>query len=518
MARSKTPTHIVEFPLLATPADVKAVEVRFSFLRQLYNAALSEIFKCHKKLVADQDYQETLVRYRAARKDENDKLRKEIGKELSVFNEKYGVTEAAIQRFTTANKNACCFSDHLDAHTTQTIASRAFKAYSDWKFKGRGKPRFKSWRRAIRSANGKAKSCVRILIGDDKKPTRLNWNKLEIPVKLAKKDNQGYEAAALELIGKGQWKFCRVLTRKVRGETKLYLQVALAGKSFVKEKHRQKLEKVKNKITGMDIGPSTIAAVSLQDSLLSPLAAEMKEFKREIAKLQSINANRLRLNNPDNYTSHQKQVGRKTKTVFKVKKGARDWVKSQSYRETQAQITELYRLMAVKRKQGHDILANEILFLGTTVITEKLSYKAWQKIFGRSVGAFAPSSLINTIKRKAENADGRFVEINTWKAKLSQYDHVLDSYQKKTLSERVHLVGGKQPVQRDLYSAFLAMCINEKENIVSRTDALKHWSSVRHSLDAAVMLLSETASRTHLRSSFGLGQLLPSLQSERLAA
>lgn len=75
MARSKTSTHIVEFPLLATPADIKAVEVRFSFLRQLYNAALSEIFKCHKKLVADQDYQDTLVRYRAARKAGNDKLR-----------------------------------------------------------------------------------------------------------------------------------------------------------------------------------------------------------------------------------------------------------------------------------------------------------------------------------------------------------------------------------------------------------------------------------------------------------
>ena len=149
--------------------------------------------------------------------------------------------------------------------------------------------------------------------------------------------------------------------------------------------------------------------------------------------------------------------------------------------------------MAARRKQGHDILANEILAMGTTVITEKLSYKAWQKTFGKSVGANAPGSLINTIKRKAENADGELIEINAWKAKLSQYDHELDSYKKKRLSERVHFVGGEIAIQRDLYSAFLALCIDEKENVVSRTTALELWSSIRHLLEAAVIRLSETA-------------------------
>ena len=149
--------------------------------------------------------------------------------------------------------------------------------------------------------------------------------------------------------------------------------------------------------------------------------------------------------------------------------------------------------MAARRKQGHDILANEILAMGTTVITEKLSYKAWQKTFGKSVGANAPGSLINTIKRKAENADGELIEINAWKAKLSQYDHELDSYKKKRLSERVHFVGGEIAIQRDLYSAFLALCIDEKENVVSPTTALESWSSIRHLLEAAVIRLSETA-------------------------
>ena len=182
----------------------------------------------------------------------------------------------------------------------------------------------------------------------------------------------------------------------------------------------------------------------------------------EIKKLQRQNPRRLRLANPANYNAHTKRGGRRTVTVYSVKKGQGHWVKSKEYLRTAALIKEKHRVMASRRKQGHDILANEILAMGTTVLTEKLSYKAWQKTFGKSVGANAPGSLINTIKRKAENADGKLIEINAWKAKLSQYDHELDSYKKKRLSERVHFVGGEIAIQRDLYSAFLAIVHRRK--------------------------------------------------------
>ncbi|WP_210499028.1 hypothetical protein [Vibrio crassostreae] len=56
MAKKKKIVHVVEFPLIATPTDVKSVEVRFSFLRQLYNAALGELLKRNNKLCADEIY------------------------------------------------------------------------------------------------------------------------------------------------------------------------------------------------------------------------------------------------------------------------------------------------------------------------------------------------------------------------------------------------------------------------------------------------------------------------------
>ena len=460
----------------------------------------------------------TIADYRIARKAGDENRRKKLAGELNTRNKRHGIAESSIQAFTTANKNSGCFKDHLDAHTTQTIASRAFNAVSKWRFNGYGKPRFKSWQRGISSCEGKNKSCIRIIPGDETNPTSLVWKNLVIPLKLDKKDKQGYQSAALDLIEKEEWKYCRILSRKVRGRSRLYVQVVLPGRSFIKARHRAQLKDAQGRRAGLDLGPSTIAAVSKSGAILSPLSADSKRMQLEIKKLQRQNPRRLRLANPANYNAHTKRRGRRTVTVYSVKKGQGHWVKSKEYLRTAALIKEKHRVMAARRKQGHDILANEILAMGTTVLTEKLSYKAWQKTFGKSVGANAPGSLINTIKRKAENADGKLIEINAWKAKLSQYDHELDSYKKKRLSERVHFVGGEIAIQRDLYSAFLALCIDEKENVVSPTTALESWSSIRHLLEAAVIRLSETASGSALPSSFGPGQLLPGSQSEPLAA
>ena len=52
------------------------------------------------------------------------------------------------------------------------------------------------------------------------------------------------------------------------------------------------------------------------------------------------------------------------------------------------------------------------------------------------------------------------VEITPGKTALSQFDHTTGEYVKKPLSQRIHIFGDgrTEPVQRDLYSAFLASC------------------------------------------------------------
>jgi len=67
---------------------------------------------------------------------------------------------------------------------------------------------------------------------------------------------------------------------------------------------------------------------------------------------------------------------------------------------------------------------------------------------------------INLLKRKAESAGGELRDLDTQKLKMSQYDHPTETYTKKPLSCRWHVLGdGSDIVQRDIYSAFLARCV-----------------------------------------------------------
>ena len=90
------------------------------------------------------------------------------------------------------------------------------------------------------------------------------------------------------------------------------------------------------------------------------------------------------------------------------------------------------RKLAAHRKSLHGRLAHEIVELGNTVITEKVSYRAWQKQFGRSVGLRAPGMFIDLLKRTVASTGGTLVEVSTRTTKLSQFCHGCGAYVKKT--------------------------------------------------------------------------------------
>ena len=107
------------------------------------------------------------------------------------------------------------------------------------------------------------------------------------------------------------------------------------------------------------------------------------------------------------------------------------------------------------------------------------------------------------LTRKAEKAGGGFSDINTWTAKLSQFAHCCGSYRKKKLSERVHECCGIR-VQRDLYSAFLALCYDEAKEVVDAEMARKLFPSVRLTLNQAHrQALYQAASSGRKTASFG---------------
>jgi hypothetical protein len=64
------------------------------------------------------------------------------------------------------------------------------------------------------------------------------------------------------------------------------------------------------------------------------------------------------------------------------------------------------RKLAAQRKRLHGQLAHEIVAVGDTIITEQISYRAWQKQFGRSVGLRAPGMFLALLKRTVASTGG----------------------------------------------------------------------------------------------------------------
>jgi hypothetical protein len=142
----------------------------------------------------------------------------------------------------------------------------------------------------------------------------------------------------------------------------------------------------------------------------------------------------------------------------------------------QTELSDLHRRLAAHRKSLQGKLVNDILALASTIKLEKLSYKAFQRMYGRSVGKRAPGRFVEMLRRKAASAGGAVIEFDTRSTRLSQTCHGCGSIENKPLSQRWHVCQCGVVQQRDLYSAFLAMCVEDNRLVageaVSRYRAL----------------------------------------------
>lgn len=517
--KDKKSVYVTEFSVRASSQDLSKVKVRMQLATKLYNSVLSIGLKRLDGMRKDPSYSPLMESLRVINKSlklaekngEKNKIsalkkeRKPISDELNGLRKAYRLTKYDLIKDVTPMRVNCYFKDHIQSKVAQGIATRAWDAIERHMFSGFGRPRFKSKQRPIRSLEVNAHESIMVKMGCSKKPTRLVWQGVEAPLNLlGERDSDGYQEKVLADIQCGKIKYNRVILRTVKGKERLYVQSVITGLAPQKQKHLDNQAKAKGRRVAFDVGVNSIAIYGETEAKLLGFVADIKRLDTKLAKLQRKNARIQRILNADNYQRVAKVRGRKTVYVWQRKKGTRDTVRSKHWHKINSQIVELHRLLATKRKQYHDIIANDILALGDEIVTEKVSVKGWQKMFGKSINAFAPSGLMMTIKRKAENADATFEFINTVKARLSQYNHDTDQYIKKSLSTRWVKVDGEW-YQRDLYSAYLAWCICDSRLAVERTKALAHWSSARQHLDAAAQHVTKHANRTEFfGSSAGL--------------
>ncbi len=174
-------------------------------------------------------------------------------------------------------------------------------------------------------------------------------------------------------------------------------------------------------------------------------------------------------NNPDNYYPdrwEQNANGKWRRKKGQIKPGRQRWVVSNRMRANLDRLSDLQHRLAAHRKSLHGQMINRILTMGTSIKTEKLSYKSLQRNYGKSVGTRALGMFVSHLNRKAASAGGGMDEFSTYHTRLSQV-YLCGTIQKKPLAQRWHNCACGICQQRDLFSAFFARCVKDDRLVVS---------------------------------------------------
>ena len=464
-SKNTTSTFVCEVPLRVTDRQERILEARFEAGRQLYNALLGEA----KKRLA-------LVRqsvwYTKAKKSTD---KKERQAHFSAARQAHGFSVYALEAVVDDMRRTTWLGEHLDSHVAQKLADRAFEAVQKVAFGKAKKVRFKG-KRGLHSLEGKTNAaCIRWR--DD----RVLWNGLELA--MIKGTIEGDPVIQHGL--SSPIKYVRLVKREVHGRNRYYAQLICEGLPYQKPEHA-----IGHETIGLDMGPSTIAIAGDTHATLTMFAEEIVRDHKKIRRLQRKQDRQRRANNPDCYDEKGRAI-----------KGKRPTKKSRHQRETEALLRELYRRETAHRKTLHGQLVNQVIAIGTQIKTEKLSYKAFQKMFGRSISVRAPKLFLSILTRKAESAGGGVEEFSPYHTALSQAC-ICGRKHKKRLSDRVHACECGVVIQRDLFSAYLARHV--KNERLQAAGAYEHWQGAEPLLRTAwQQAYNQPASGRRVPSSFG---------------
>ncbi len=422
MASTSVSSFVLELPLKTTARDGRDLSVRLDAARQIYNAVLGECLRVLALMRESRDWR----RARAMPKGQD---RSDLFKSVI---QRFDFKSSMADRYAIACKNNCWIGSHLSSNETQKAALRAFQAVQQYAFGKRGRPRFKRFGE-LHSVEGKTnKAGIRFRDG------AVEWSGLRLACLLAPDDRWQAEALLRDT------KYCRLIRRSIRGRVRWFVQLIQEGDAPVKYPARCG-------VVGLDIGPSTIAAVSGRDAMLESFCPTVEQPWKQMRRIERAMDRSRRATNPDNFNDNGT-----------AKKGRKLWNRSKRYQRLAAKRRERERRLAAERKRAHGELANRILAQGKTIKTEKLSYSGFQKSFGRSTKVRGCGSFLAILRYKTKRAGGQLIEFKTSTTCLSQFDHTTGDYLKKPLSQRLHVLrDGSGAIQRDLYSAFLARHVSQ---------------------------------------------------------
>lgn len=443
---------VIEFPLKTEKYQEDTLNKRFEIGRKIYNSLVNVTQKRYKEMIKTKEYRTLLSSLTGNKKSD-----KEIWKQINDIRKQYGMSEYSFHKDVKQMQKH--FKDNIDSFTAQKIATTLWKAY-DKLFYGNGKKVCYKKYGALTSLEGKSNETGIRIINDT-----LVWNGVKIPVIIDYDNYYEYQAMQCDIC------YNRIVRKYVRNKYKFYVQIVFKGTPPIKVdietggiKHC-----IGDGDVGLDIGTRTIAMSSKSDVKILELADRVQNIENQKRILLRRMDRSKRATNPGNYNEDG--------TIKKQGNNRVTWNKSNHYIKYQNKLRELYRKQAAIRKYQHECLTNYIISLGNKIYVEKMNFAGLQKRakntekndkgkfkrnkrFGKSLANKAPSMLLTIIDRKLGYYGEKLIEINTVEAKASQFNHFDETYTKKTLSQRWNDFNWIK-IQRDMYSAFLIMNIND---------------------------------------------------------
>ena len=446
---------VVQFPLTVEKWQADILNKRFEIGRKIYNSLVRITLNRYKEMIKTKRYRELIsnIQKDSQGKSLKNKYNKEIFEKINSLRLEYKLSEFHFH--TDVKKFQKYYKKSIDSATAQKVATHLWKAYEKL-FYGNGKDiHFKKYD-TFNSLEGKSnKAGIRF------KDNNIEWLKLKMPVIID--HNNPYEVEAI----RNEISYCRIIRKFIRGKYKFYIQIVFKGTPPIKiDKNTGEIKrKIGKGDVGIDIGTSTIAYCSEKRLKIVELADKIRDTSAVKHRILRKMDRSKRIANPNSF-----------KLDGTVKKGAR-FNFSKRYIKLKNQLKEIFRKETDIRKYQHECLANEIISLGDKIYVEEMNFQGLQKRakkteinekgkfkkkkrFGKSLGNRAPAMLISIIDRKLKLFGNEIIKINTRKAKASQFNHSNGEYRKKPLSKRWNNIDGNE-VQRDMYSSFLIMNINQ---------------------------------------------------------
>ena len=445
--RVQTSSYVVSVNLKLPESVEHRLEKSFHIANSAYNEALSFGLRRFEALKQNSRYRELLELRR-------NNQRKEYDRALFELQKAYGLTEFGLSNLLSQQrKNLNSPYRQLNSGELQVIAGEKVLFYQIKSSSIRFRSKYDlnvSYRNRVNTTGTR-------LIPSDRKgyAYRLYIHKASTFVDIPMKAFNHYQQ--LSLLRSEKIKYVQIIRKIIRGKRVYILQIVCQGLPLTKVKRGEGT-------LGIDPGISTIAYASKASVALIDLVPKDINRKEKLMRYldQAIEHSR-RVNNPDCY--HPDGT---------VKKGAK--FKRPSNRQLRLQVRRIkaYRSLSEERKKLHGQLVNHLVSQASFIKIEDLNVKGLQrrsreirinpntnrpfskKRYGKSVFRAAPSAFRQSLLTRAHQLGVDIEIVSPKDLKPSQYNHLTQTFEKKTLSTRLYDLSEEWTnVQRDLYSAFL---------------------------------------------------------------